>query len=117
MILEQIKGPFTTGQTKTFGDTDGRNYIRIGVQIPKRQPIGYSEKRAYSEKKKTVPPVEGHPDIDVTIRAYDVDHSYSINECGILELDGSFGSSFTVTFNRNLPQGSIIDALYKEKGE
>lgn len=117
MILEQIKGPFTAGQSKTFGGSAGRNYIRIGIQVPDRQPIGYSEKRAYLEKKKNVPLVEGHPDIDVTITAYDVDHSYSINECGILELDGNFGSSLKVTFNRNLPQGSIIDVLYKEEGE
>lgn len=117
MILEQIKGPFAKNQKHEFGGTDGRAYIRIGIQIPDRQPIGYSEKRAYSEKKKGIPSIEGNPDIDVTIKLNDAEHSFSVNECGLLELDGNFGNMVTITFERNLPEGSIIDALYKEAGE
>ncbi len=117
MILEQIKGPFTRGQTHSFGGTDGRTYVRVGIQIPDRQPIGYSEKRAYLEKMKTVPSVNGNPVVDATITLNGAEHSFSVNECGILELDGSFGNMVTVTFERNLPEGSIVDALYKEEGE
>lgn len=117
MILEQMKGPFSAGQNKTFGGTDGRTYVKIGIQVPHRQPIGYSEKRAYLEKKSGVPSIEGDPIIDVVITTNEITSNHSINEPGIFEVEGNFGNMVTIGFPRSLPQGSIVDLLYKEEGE
>jgi hypothetical protein len=128
MKVEQIKGPFSAGAYKMFGGTDGRIYTHIGIQVPKRQPLGYTTFRAIDEGLSSdsipelVEPIVPSKYCDVTIifgsesdskSSYD----YKISEKGILEFDGSFTNGITVKFLRALPPETIIDIAYKEEGE
>ena len=67
MKLEQIKGPFSVKSSHTFNADAGNSYVHIGIQIPKRQPIAYSEYRALNEGKEEIVLFPQIPDYDITI--------------------------------------------------
>lgn len=122
MYIEQIKGPFSRNSSKTFGGTDGRVYKHIGIQIPHREPTGYSTYRTYRENKKEMPSHEYFPATDISITTTDVDgsleHFFIINETGILELDGdNLGGMLKVKFFKDMPPETIIDLVYAAEGE
>lgn len=117
MKLEQIKGPFSTKSSHTFKAGAGNSYVHIGIQIPKRQPIAYSEYRALNEGKEDIILFPQIPDYDVTITTNESEFSYKVNETGILELDGNFGSKLKFTFEKSMPPETIVDVIYKDKEE
>lgn len=117
MKLEQIKGPFSIKSSHTFKVDAGNSYVHIGIQIPKRQPIAYSEYRALNEGKEDIILFPQIPDYDVTITTNESEFSYKVNETGILELDGNFGSKLKFTFEKSMPPETIIDVIYKDEEE
>lgn len=117
MKLEQIKGPFSIKSSHTFKAGAGNSYVHIGIQIPKRQPIAYSEYRALNEGKNDNILFPQIPDYDVTITTNESEFSYKVNEIGILELDGNFGSKLKFTFEKSMPPETIVDVIYKDKEE
>lgn len=117
MVLQQIKGPFSIKSSKTFSAGVGNSYVHIGIQIPKRQPIAYSEYRALYEGKEDIVLFPQIPDYDITITTSETEFSYKINETGILELDGNFGSKLKFTFEKTMPPETIVDVVYREQEE
>lgn len=117
MKLEQIKGPFSIKSSHTFKAGAGNSYVHIGIQIPKRQPIAYSEYRALNEGKDDIILFPQIPDYDVTITTNESEFSYKVNETGILELDGNFGSKLKFTFEKSMPPETIVDVIYKDEEE
>ena len=108
MKLEQIKGPFSVKSNHTFMAGAGNSYVHIGIQIPKRQPIAYSEYRALNEGKEEIILFPQIPDYDITITTNESEFSYKINETGILELDGNFdGSCFVYEDGSSSCGGSL----------
>lgn len=103
MKLEQKKGPFSAGSSFRVGATDARQYVHIGIQITKRQPIRYITD--------SVVPA------DIRITTNEGESEYRINDTGILEFDGNVGNTVTVTFLRDLPMETIIDIVYRPEGE
>lgn len=102
MILEQKKGPFSARSSFKAGGIDGREYVHIGIQIPKSVPI----QAIFS----SIMP-------DLRIQTVAGESEYKINKTGILEFDGSFGNIITITFLRDLPAETIIDLVYQPEGE
>ena len=117
MKLEQIKGPFSIKSSHIFKAGAGNSYVHIGIQIPKRQPIAYSEYRALNEGKEDIILFPQIPDYDVTITTNESEFSYKVNETGILELDGNFGSKLKFTFEKSMPPETIVDVIYKDEEE
>ena len=117
MKLEQIKGPFSVKSNHTFNAGAGNSYVHIGIQIPKRQPIAYSEYRALNEGKEDIILVPQIPDYDITITTNESEFSYKVNETGILELDGNFGSKLKFTFEKSMPPETIVDVIYRDANE
>ena len=117
MKLEQIKGPFSIKSSHTFKAGAGNSYVHIGIQIPKRQPIAYSAYRAFNDGNEDIILFPLIPDYDVTIPTSESEFSYKVNETGILELDGNFGSKLKFTFEKSMPPETIIDVIYKDEEE
>lgn len=91
------KGPFSAGASFEVGGSDARNYVHIGIQIPKSQPIDYIPTTTRG---------------DVRVETLYTKQDYKINKCGILEFDAAVGNSVKVTFLRDLPSETIIDLVY-----
>lgn len=109
MKLEQIKGPFSANDTKTFAETDAQ-YVHVGVQMPKASPIGTVVRNGSNEAAMT----EGVKSADIEING----HGFAVNETGILEFDGELSDGqVKVTFKKALPAETIIDILYSSINE
>ena len=117
MKLEQIKGPFSIKSSHTSNAGARNSYVHIGIQIPQRQPIAYSEYRALNEGKEELLLFPQIPDYDITITTNQSEFSYKLNETGILEFDGNFGSKLKFTFEKSMPPETIVDVIYKDANE
>lgn len=100
MKLLQYVGPFSKNQTITIPARTDYVYTHIGIQIPKRQPIG-----AVPE---TSLPLSTHP-VDVRINNID----YRVSH-GLLEFDGLASLRWEIEFLEAMPDGTIIDILYND---
>lgn len=119
MFLQQIKGPFVVKSSYNFNAGSGNSYVHIGIQIPKRQPIAYSEYRWIRDEnnKNDLVLFPYKPDYDITITTNESECSYKINETGVLEFDGNFGSKLKITFEKNMPPETTVDVMYKTAEE
>lgn len=95
MKLLQYVGPFSSGDKIKIPGKMGYRYIHIGIQAPYRQPISLI-------KNSSLP-------IDLTINGV----KYRVNEKDILEFDDIREVSWDITFNSDLPWGSIVDIAYE----
>ena len=89
-----MTGPFSAGQSISIPAQTTYEYIHIGIQIPKRQPIQHWTK--------TIQP-------DITINGI----SYKVNENGILEFDGLAELAWVIRFEKDLPMTTIVDIIYR----
>ena len=103
MKMEQKKGPFSKGSKFRFGGVDARNYTHLGIQMHHRKPI-------IIEKQFSMSP-------DVRVKTSEGESDYSINTKGTLEFDGNMGNSITITFLKDMPMETVIDAIYRPEGE
>ena len=55
--------------------------------------------------------------LNITITTNESEFSYKVNETGILELDGNFGSKLKFTFEKSMPPETIVDVIYKDANE
>lgn len=108
MRLEQIKGPFAAGTSKTFRDNDA-NYVHIGIQVPYGKIIGW-----WSDEKNKYLSFDGVPTPEIEING----DGYFINKTGILEFDGQLADGYvTVKFRKNFPMETIVDVVYSASEE
>lgn len=113
MRLRQYRGPFAKGDSvSTIGTYDGE-WVHIGIQVPKRQPIANSNRHVNDDDddKAFVRSGAATPDIEIN------DQRFYVNEFGIIEFTGIAGASYTITFLKDMPVGTIIDLLFKDLDE
>lgn len=110
MDLVQYKGPFLRNQVITVPAVTGYSYVHIGIQVPKRQPIGVPVTKVSKDGKTTTETGEWRSfkeDPIVQING----EQYQLNECDILEFDGLSEIDWTIQFLKTLPAESIIDIV------
>ena len=103
MRLEQKKGPFSKGSSFQVGKVLTNEYVHIGIQIPKVQPIEFINNESVTP--------------DIKIQSNNREESFRINKKGILEFDGKLGNSLTITFLKDFPMETVIDLVYDIEGE
>lgn len=94
MRLLQYTGPFKKGQRIVIPPRMDYEYVQIGIQLYKREPMYYT----FEQK------VE--PDLKVN------GISYQVPFTEILEFDGLAEISWTIEFLKDMPPESIIDFTY-----
>lgn len=99
MKLRQYVGPFAANDNITVAADASYRYIHIGIQIPYREPIA-------------IAPTTRALATDLTINGT----HYRVNDKCILEFDDMRETSFDISFDRDLPWGSIIDIAYENTG-
>lgn len=110
MDLVQYNGPFYSGQVIEVPAVTGYEYVHIGIQVPKRQPIAVPITRVSSDGKTTFDTGEWRPSYEDPIVQIN-DKQYQLNECDVLEFDGLSEIAWTIRFLTNLPSESIIDIV------
>lgn len=124
MRLVQKKGPFSEGASFRAGGASANEFIHIGIQLPKAQPISenlYNTHRFDNGQElnrtefKTVEAKSLSPDVQLT--TVNGTSTFYMNELGILEFDGEVGTAVTIKFLKDLPAETIIDLVYKQQGE
>lgn len=113
MDLIQYKGPFARNQVITVPANPDYSYVHIGIQVPKRQPIGIPVTEVSDDGKTTsIVENEWRPmSQDPIVQINGVD--YQLNRHDILEFDGLSEVSWRIVFRKNLPSESIIDIVRK----
>lgn len=128
----QYIGPFSEGETIEIRSVVGYSYVHIGLQIPCRQPIarqiGKNAKTKEETKKGTTYLTaledcreegwtsyekldgKGIPSADLEINGV----QYRVSSNDILEFTDITVSSWSITFLKDLPWGTIIDIMYSE---
>lgn len=115
MDLIQHKGPFAYGQIIRVEANTDYSYVHIGIQIPKRQPIGIAKTivryGTSIEDTTTVPKpwVESRQNPMVEINGI----SYQINANDVLEFDGLSEVDWTIKFLTPMPPEAIVDIVRK----
>lgn len=131
MKLYQYRGPFKAKDTITIQSRIGYEYVHVGIQIPKKQPIahqpwvrpdgteGLTHKEIMEQNHLNEiedPRAEGWESfqsasqVDIDINGTE----YRLSASDILEFDDISVSSWDITILRDLPWGTIIDIVYEE---
>ena len=122
MDLIQYKGPFYRNQVIEVPAEPGYTYVHIGIQVPKRQPIGVPVTRVSEDGKTTTETGEWRPfnHGSATSPSYGQEpivqingEQYQLSQADILEFDGLSEVSWTIRFLKTLPAESIIDIVRK----
>ena len=92
--LLQYRGPFAEGQTISVPPRVDCEYIRIGIQIIKREPMYFN----YENNVK--------PDININ----GIDYVVPLTE--MLVFDGLAELEWNIRFLKDLPAETIIDIVY-----
>lgn len=125
MRLVQKKGPFSAGASFRAGGTSSNEFVHVGIQLPRCQPLSTNMYNNYNNKNyststesvsySTVYKQSISPDVKITLGTSVM--NFYINETGILEFDGSVGTAVTVTFLKDMPAETVVDLVYKVQGE
>lgn len=110
MKLQQYKGPFASGDRIRIPAQTGYNYVHIGIQVPKRQPITVPVTRLSNDNKTTTETGSyrpSYPNVCLSING----QTYQINSSDVLEFDGLSEIEWDIQFLTNFPAETIIDIV------
>lgn len=92
--LLQFTGPFEQGQSISVPARFGYEYVHIGIQTVKREPMYFNSEQNVK------------PDIQINDIAYVIPRTETLQFTGLAELE------WNIVFLKNLPPETTIDISY-----
>jgi hypothetical protein len=138
MRLIQKKGPFSKGSSFKVGGASLNEFVHVGIQIPKTQPMSpvmddtipfvgrfkydmkspnYSDDQIQDQYDQSKCLISDAIEPDVSIMTTTGTSDLYVNKAGVIEFDTNVGATVTIKFLKDLPAETIVDLVYKGVNE